>query len=1339
MRLFWICLFCSLRLFSQQTSWETLTLQDGLSNGTVFDLLQDREGYFWMATKASLNRYDGYNFKLFTPHSAPSYTISSNQPTALFEDTHGRLWIGTQTGELNLYDSQTQRFYKCFFANQNGLINQHIFSIAEDKQHNLWVGTLTGGIYKIILPSAIKEGGFPKSEDFSNEVKVIALKTPLLATERVSFIKLLKNGELMVGSKGGLAQIDYFKNRYIPIPFPEEFRNLLLSVFEENDGSLIITARNKVIKWSHSKVELLLSLNDKPETLIRVNDKGEVLILRGKKMYKAHYTQLSPEIFQTQPVLDSVNFSLFTALKSDKNGYNWVSGGGYGLFREVRDRRKFEHKLKGRSIWRVYEDASKRLITSSFMRMYIADANDVGTPKERYFKEVHDCQGDGMGGYWQLRTDSVSHETMTLFHLDHELKVREQLGLGKIAIGENFGRITVLAQGYLMISGLGSTLIKIDTRSKKIYRYSYEQVLTKNTAVNHCYIDCQGICWLSTRKGLLKAVSDPLKGYKFELFRHKPKEATSLADDLVAMTLDDPQKPNDYLWVATNGGGLDRFDKKTQRFQHFTTQNGLPSDYVVSMLGDNKGNLWLGTYRGLASFNTTTFHCTTYSLRDGLQSNEFMMGSCFKTADGRMMFGGVNGLNIFHPEQLQRKKKSNVPIINQLKINNKEVVPFDETGVLAQSIERTNEIDLNYQQNQLQLGFAFIDFENGAENRFRYQLVGIDKDWVDIGTAHQIMFSQLAEGAYIFRLSGSEDGSQWSKPVELKLTIHPPFYRSWWAFLLYAVLCIWIITRFYKAQLNRVRLQQELVFKNRETERLAELDQLKSNFFTNISHEFRTPLTLILPPIVQLAKQNPTVDLYQMIERNAQRLLELINQLLDLSKLEAGQLRVVKEMTPLSIYFRTLVSAFQSLAESKNIRFEFNQNQENVAGEIDKDKVEKIVTNLLSNAFKFTEPNGRVRVEIDYGVDKKSMTLEVMDEGIGMSEEKLLRIFERFYQIEESPNRRFEGTGIGLALVKELVDVLQGTIEVESKLGKGTTFKVKLPVQYEYTEQGTTAVLVGGVKTQTEEVPASKRKKRSLGDDATNIVLIVDDNADIRKYVSSIFEADYEVVEAANGNEGFQKALEIIPSLIISDLMMPEVDGLTFCRWLKSDEKTSHIPIIMLTAKAELASRIESWELGADEYLLKPFSVAEMEARANNLLQKQQRLRQHFAQIRLDVKPSEVKANSQEERFVQKLILTMEAHLSNGEFTAQEFAQEMNMSQTQLLRKLKALTNLTINEFMRDCRLQRAADLLSQQAGSISDVAFQLGFTNLSYFGRIFKKKFGVLPSEYPPQEKGDY
>ncbi len=539
--------------------------------------------------------------------------------------------------------------------------------------------------------------------------------------------------------------------------------------------------------------------------------------------------------------------------------------------------------------------------------------------------------------------------------------------------------------------------------------------------------------------------------------------------------------------------------------------------------------------------------------------------------------------------------------------------------------------------------------------------------------------------------------------------------------------------------------QQALLVEKLEAEKLHELDAVKTRFFTNISHEFRTPLTLLVGPLADLRKKYPAEKIIPAMERNANRLQNLISQLLDLSKLEAKQLKVELAESDMVAFLQQLLAAYESLAQNRKIFFHYSQSYAHFQTFFDADKVEKILTNLLSNAFKFTPVNGRIIVSVDYS--EQAVTLRVQDYGIGIEAERLPRIFDRFYQVQTDNQRNYEGTGIGLALVKELVEVLSGQISVESEVGKGTTFVVTLPLVAASQSERQRSERVIAPYTQAEPLPAATvgvdtHTSSVLANDPGNatdrpILLIVEDNPDLRAYVRSIFEQQYQIVEATDGENGLQKAFEHVPDAVVCDLMMPRMDGLDFCRLLKSDMRTNHIPVVMLTAKATLDDRLEGLKLGADDYLSKPFNREELEIRLQNLLKQRESLRRKYIQQVRDVSAeatSQVQglgSLSSDEQFLQKARETVEAHLGESTFDVEQFCKHMNMSRTNLHRKLKALTASSTTEFIRGIRLQRAAYLLRQRAGTVSDIAYRVGFESLPYFSKSFHDQFGMSPSEW--------
>ncbi len=1370
MRFLFLFLLLPLTLLAQPTArtdagWQELTIADGLSQGMIYDLKQDRTGFIWIATKDGLNRYDGHNFAVFTHDPYNTFSLSDNGCSALLIDRHGRLWVGTLGQGLNLYDSRRQRFYHIAISNQSvsNAGSYEIQLLAEDPDGNIWVGTNNDKILKITLPPSLKTG-FPDQADFTEMVRATPVdvvgrrdkNTPLA-------LDFQPDGQGFMGGAYGVYAFNWRKptsaspaNRLTDqtAEFHSIVQNLRQRVW-------IGAVHDKIICWYGGK-QKTIALPGKNYPGVRVAAVAENTLAIATP---DHLWLLSPAELLAQDSLTvrraftafPPNVYAINAMLYDKTGNLWAGTSGYGLRKFNPKIRRFQNYLPNTSLTQLYVDRQQR----TYVRHEFAyDRLDPGTNRLLPFlnpalpapdKRQRNLMQDRQGIFWVSNVNFDTH-TNQLFKFSEDWQLLKKYPLPP---GTSFGwsgnQTLEDSAGNLWIGATNGKLLCFDRQTETFRVFGYQHLLPQSGAEIETYalhIDRRGTGWIGTQKGLVKA-DHLLTAPAFSIYKNSVTDRQSLSNDFVSTVVDDPYNPDQYLWVSTKGGGLERLNKQTGHFEHFTEDRGLPNNVVYGILTDAYKNLWMSTNRGLAQFDPKTQQFRSYTKADGLQDNEFNTSSFFKGSSGELLFGGINGLTRFWPSAFRSSVSSSAPVrIIGLMVNNKTVAVGGPDAILTQGIEQTTQLDLSHTQNLVTLEFGLMDFTNPAKNRYRYRLTGIDQDWVEAGTNRFANYAQLPPGNYGLEVMGSADGAVWSKSVALQIRVHPPFYRTWWAYLVYLTALVLIGWQWYRFQTQRLLLRQQLVFEQQEANRLTELDALKTQFFTNISHEFRTPLTLILGPLADLKKRLPAEPLLTLMERNAHRLLNLINQLLDLSKLEAGRLTSEPEPGDMAAFFRTVASSFGSLADSRGIRFSFEQEPTTYPAQFDRDKVEKIATNLLANAFKFTPAGNAVRMAVAYlnQTDSQVVSLTVQDTGIGIAADKLDQIFNRFYQgfvpttnTNGSANRNYEGTGIGLALVKELVTVLNGSISVTSTEGQGSTFVVTLPLTK------TTVIVPARVATVspvpvfarvTEEQPqhGSGLARQTPAETPENSLLIIDDNADIQAYIRSIFEADYHILEAVDGLDGLEQATASTPNIIICDLMMPRLDGFGFCRALKTQPATSHIPVVMLTAKATVEDRVEGFGLGADDYLTKPFNRDELRARVQNLVEKQARLRHYFSNLTTNV-PTDARPEKEpvaEDAFVQKAIAVAEQHLPNAGFTVEQFSQQMNMSQSQLVRKLKALTNQTAVEFVRNRRLVRAAELLRQGDDTVSEVAYRVGFESLSYFTRVFHDKFGVIPSAYP-------
>jgi signal transduction histidine kinase/DNA-binding response OmpR family regulator len=646
---------------------------------------------------------------------------------------------------------------------------------------------------------------------------------------------------------------------------------------------------------------------------------------------------------------------------------------------------------------------------------------------------------------------------------------------------------------------------------------------------------------------------------------------------------------------------------------------------------------------------------------------------------------------------------------------------------------------------------------------------GIDPDWVYTdATRRFVTYTNLDAGEFIFRVKGSNNDGLWNEDgISVKVIILPPWWKTNWAYTIYIIFLGFIIFGFWRFQINRLQMKQRLEMQNFEAEKLREVDKLKSHFFANISHEFRTPLTLIKGPVKQMLDSESRRNIkeqFKMILRNSDRLLGLINQILDLSKVESGEINLKVQKTDLVKYLKGLVLSFSSLAERRKISLKLDLESNSIIGYVDHEKLEKIVNNLLSNAFKFTPENGKINVNVKTPNDKIQMTnqitfpnsqlqvsksnfieIAVSNSGSGIPENRLDKIFDRFYQADDKYKKDSEGTGIGLALTKELVDIYRGEISVTSMPYETTTFKVILPIEEELfnadeiVEAETKDLISESIEeTSKFDIESAKIEKTELiskYDKSAPLLLIVEDNPDVTNYIFSFLENEYRIITAENGNIGLKKTIDKYPDLVISDVMMPEMDGFELCQKIKSDERISHIPVILLTAKADMDSRIKGLEFGADDYIKKPFEADELKARSVNLIEQRKRLKDKFARL-ADHQPNELAITSTDEKFLNKLMKVFEENISDPSFSTEKCAKEVGMSRMNLNKKLRALTSQSTHEFIRTLRLKRAAQLLKKAAGNVSEIAYNVGFNNTSHFAKAFRQQFGQSPSKFAEKNK---
>ena len=861
--------------------------------------------------------------------------------------------------------------------------------------------------------------------------------------------------------------------------------------------------------------------------------------------------------------------------------------------------------------------------------------------------------------------------------------------------------------------------------------------------------DGRGGLWYGTGSGGL--IRFDLKDKTYHRYAADPgSDSALISNSVIALVPDSAAR----LWVGTDAG-LALMDYKRGTFEHLHTSPQQENElFIRDMVDDGEGHLWITTQGGAGCFTKATRTFRMLTLPPQLQTTNFWAAD-FDEQSRTVTFGGGGGFFMFSIDDPPAPSAPPPVVFTSFKV-------FERAYPLNAEIWALRSITLPHSANFFSFTFVALDYVNSAKNQYAYRLEGFDPDWIQTGSRRYVSFSNLGPGTYRLRVRGANSEGIWNeKGTAIEIIVLPPWYRTYWAYAAYVLLAGGLLYVTWRFDRRRTALKHSLEMKSFEAAKMREVDQMKSAFFANISHEFRTPLTLILGPIDQLrarCKDGEFQSTLGTMRRSGLRLLQLINQLLDLSRMDAGKMIVRVRRLELVALSRALVMSFLSHAERKRIHLIFDPEEEEIFAYADRDKFEKILTNLLSNAFKFTGEGGEIKVVLRIVEAQKEeapraaapgrrVELIVSDNGLGIEAAHIDKVFDRFYQVESAQTQEQGGTGIGLALAKELVELLKGEITAESTPGHGSTFTVRLPIdkeqwrpeeiaaQDELSEpmvtDSTAALLSEGQPSDVHETAPEPGKP---------VVLVVEDNADVRTYLRGFLDKHFAVVEAENGKTALDKARAMAIDLVISDIMMPVMDGVQLCRELKGDDRTSHIPVVLLTARATSEGKLEGLDVGADDYVVKPFDARELVARVKNLIETRRKLwEKYHRQVTLG--PANIPVASADERFLKRLAEYIAKHVADAGYDTEALAHDMCMSRMQLNRKLHALTGKSTHEVVREFRLQRAADLLRNRAENIAGVAYEVGFSSLSHFSSAFRERYGVVPSEYvatnPPANPG--
>lgn len=1340
-------------------SFTNFSSAHGLPHNMINAITEDSFGNIWFSTYGGASKYNGATFRNFTTaHGLPDNIVNE-----ILEDSRGNIWLTTNEGLCRYFpsggDTANVKFVQ--YNKKHGFTGNYARSIIEDQKGNIWVSAGRGVMKYDPVAEASGERSF---SDYSAITGLDDIFINCMAGDR--------SGMIWFGTDVGVFRFD---------PDKGGAGNVATVNFTTNDGLV----SNKITSM--------------------VED-GEGTLWFGSK---AGVSALRPgySTFMNLTTKQGLVSNSIICITEDDAGSIWFGTTGEGLSRfDGFSTLEYTHDqgLVGRAVFSIAEDHAGDLWFGIQDGGIVKMESGRLKPNNNLFIHYAGAQGLTNHDVLTMIFDKNSHlwfgSGNGLNRFDGETIHTYKTGQGMIK--NSVISLKEDSKGNIWIGVYEGGLSRFD--GSGFTHYTTDQGLVHNT-VWSIHEDQQGALWLATRGGLSRFDGNSFINFEKEQGLSDNKLSIVTQDKYGNLLIGSWGGGVSIVRKSK----LDQLRKRNfspaeeNIFEHFSSANGLANDVVYGILEDEEGNILIGTSKGLTVLKggldvegkgIARHGIEYYNQKSGYPikdvSNNFSM---HLDSRGIVWLGTGDKLVRFDYSAVRRSAKAPNVVIQRIRINNESIswhslkraksivesktdgsgVPafvYDELNVFGRTLSSSERdtmivkfspirfddvrafhsvpenLVLPFSLNTISFDFVGIETARPFLIQYQYLLEGYDKQWSAVSDKSTADYRNLPQGNYTFKLKAKSPDGVWSEPIAYSFSIMPPWWLTWWAFLIYVSAFTLILFGVRRYELNRIRLRNQLKIEKVTTDSLRSLDQLKSQFFANISHEFRTPLTLILGQIESVMSSGIEIKekaKLQVANRNARRMLKLINELLDLSKLEAGGMELKAETHNIVAYLKSLFFSFESLAAAKNIKLDFDAPSGHIPVLFDPDKMEKVCYNLMSNAFKFTPENGRISLALKV-VKNEQITIALKDTGIGIPENRLANIFDRFYQVDGSATREHEGTGIGLALARELVILHHGTLSVKSKEGEGAEFLITLPV-LKRTATDSTQIAASNVASyadkisddyDNDETQAAITETDPPAPQGSEIILIVEDNDDVRAYIREQLEAGYQLLEARHGEEGVMMAQENIPDLIITDVMMPRMDGYQFCNAIRQDEKTSHIPVIMLTAKSALDDKIVGLESGVDAYLTKPFSAKELRATVKNLIHQREQLRKRFSKSMV-ISPSEVTSISVDQEFLEKIFKIIETHFEDEQFSVEKLAEHVKMSISQVSRKLKALIDQPPGQMIRSFRLQRAAELLEKTSGTVSEISYKVGFTDNAYFSRAFKKQFGVSPTEYHDQVKG--
>ena len=1328
--------------------------KNGFTLKVINCITQDKSKLMWFGAEDGLARFDGYNFKIFKNEPGNPNSLSNNFVQTILTDSEGFLWIGTLSG-LNYFDPKTETFHTYYHQakNKKSLIGDAIKSIYESKNGNLWVATSGPGFSYFDKKNKNFISYSPKTHPF------VANHEPICIYED-------SYGLLWLGYRDGGLDVFKVKDGIIvgkeknlsKAPLPSLFlqgiiEDHLKNIWIATSNGLVLFDRKKNIFKTYNTSNTNLKGNiirsifeDSGHTLwLGIQDKGLHKIgLKGLKNIPDG--RLAIEKVESEDEY-SVYKRTLHAIYEDKDKNLWLGTNGDGVnmisgvkekFQLIKIKQTGEYEGSYLRFWGMCADQDGNLWLGSdgdgiyvynkdgnMLKHYFADGKKGSLTGNAIISAFKDSKNNLWFGSYSnglFRFDPKSGSFINYKYIPGQPN----------SIGSNDVRtIYEDKKGNLWIGTLDGGLNLFNPINNTFKKYTTHNSTIRCNNVRAIEEDENGRLWIGMYGGGINYF-DPVKNHFTVLFNDKVKN--HLASSIIYSLHFDKNK---NLWIGTEGSGLAMYETEKKILKYFTEKNNLGGNTIYSIQEDKKGNLWMSTNNGVSKWDHSRRRFYNYDGSDGLQQGQFNSSSHLNDLkNGIIGFGGTEGVSIFKPEDIVPDNFKTSVLLTGLQLFNTPVeIKAVSTGkeILSQSIAETKEIEFQYNQSVFSVEFTSLNYSFPEKTNFTYKMEGLDKDWNYVGKQRSATYRYLEPGNYILKVKATNDENIWGKEyTSIKVKILPPFWRTPQAYLVYFVIFFGFTysANWYLKKQKRLRERLFIEKEERRKERLLVKEKL--SFFTEVSHEFRTPLTLMIGPLEEMIS-NESENTYQekklkLIYKNANKLLGLINKLLDYRKIETGKVLLSVARHDLVIFIEEILETFKEVAKKQNIRLNFYAYEPVVYAWIDKEKVETILNNLISNSFKYLGGGNQITVSIKQNIESsESVLIEILDNGIGIEKEQLNFIFDWFYQVK---NNSPISSGIGLALAKKLVDLHKGKIFVDSQPGKGSVFSFTLPIENSQFETHE----INLEKYQQENSPIKISSQETVSKHTnkdTKKILIVEDDNEIRLFLKEYLQKEFVVAEAANGKEGLEVSLKQNIDIIITDVMMPVMDGIEFCKQIKGNIKTSHIPVIMLTAKTTLTNHKEGVEVGADQYLTKPFSPELLLVTINNLLHSRELMKRFYRNIfniSDNVKDSIL---SPDQLFLDKIVDSLRKNLDNASFNVNELCDILNMSRSILYKKIKQLTNLSPVEYLRSLRMQEAARLLKTNQYKIFEVVYMVGFNDIKYFRQSFIKEFGCPPSEY--------